>query len=36
MGQGQSKSELLYQQISYGNSDGIKALHREGAGLEVN
>lgn len=34
MGQGQSKSELLYQQVSYGNSDGIKALHREGAGLE--
>jgi hypothetical protein len=36
MGQGQSKSELLYQQVSYGNSDGIKTLHREGAGLEVN
>ena len=34
MGQGQSKSELLYQQVSYGNSDGIKNLHREGAGLE--
>ncbi|CAI8603113.1 unnamed protein product [Vicia faba] len=34
MGQGQSKSELLYQQVSYGNSDGIKALHRDGAGLE--
>ncbi|XP_045808040.1 putative E3 ubiquitin-protein ligase XBAT35 [Trifolium pratense] len=34
MGQGQSKSELLYQQVSYGNSDGIKTLHREGAGLE--
>ncbi|TKY51924.1 putative E3 ubiquitin-protein ligase XBAT35 [Spatholobus suberectus] len=34
MGQGQSKDELLYQQVSYGNAEGIKALHREGAGLE--
>lgn len=34
MGQGQSKSELLYQQVSYGNIEGIKALHRDGAGLE--
>ena len=34
MGQGESKSELLYQQVSYGNIDGIKALHRDGAGLE--
>ncbi|XP_061364261.1 putative E3 ubiquitin-protein ligase XBAT35 [Gastrolobium bilobum] len=34
MGQGQSKSELLYQQVSYGNTEGIKALLREGAGLE--
>ncbi|MED6134540.1 hypothetical protein PIB30_037914 [Stylosanthes scabra] len=34
MGQGQSKGELLYQQVSYGNVEGIKALHREGAGLE--
>ncbi|XP_061349800.1 putative E3 ubiquitin-protein ligase XBAT35 [Gastrolobium bilobum] len=34
MGQGQSKGELLYQQVSYGNCEGIKALHREGAGLE--
>ncbi|XP_028791925.1 putative E3 ubiquitin-protein ligase XBAT35 [Neltuma alba] len=34
MGQTQSKDELLYQQISYGNIEGIKALHREGAGLE--
>ncbi|KAK7268895.1 hypothetical protein RIF29_21604 [Crotalaria pallida] len=34
MGQSQSKGELLYQQVSYGNSEGIKALHREGAGLE--
>ena len=35
MGQGQSKDELLYQQVSYGNAEGIKTLHREGAGLEV-
>ncbi|XP_023521275.1 putative E3 ubiquitin-protein ligase XBAT35 [Cucurbita pepo subsp. pepo] len=34
MGQQQSKDELLYQQVSYGNSEGIKALCREGAGLE--
>ncbi|KAK7344046.1 hypothetical protein VNO77_13269 [Canavalia gladiata] len=34
MGQGQSKDELLYQQVSYANTEGIKALHREGAGLE--
>ncbi|KHN30573.1 putative E3 ubiquitin-protein ligase XBAT34 [Glycine soja] len=34
MGQGQSKDELLYQQVSYGNAEGIKTLHREGAGLE--
>ncbi|XP_027935721.1 putative E3 ubiquitin-protein ligase XBAT35 [Vigna unguiculata] len=34
MGQGQSKDELLYQQVSYGNTEGIKSLHREGAGLE--
>ncbi|KAK7278406.1 hypothetical protein RJT34_23434 [Clitoria ternatea] len=34
MGQGQSKDELLYQQVSYGNIEGIKALHAEGAGLE--
>ncbi|CAI9118162.1 OLC1v1019692C2 [Oldenlandia corymbosa var. corymbosa] len=34
MGQQQSKDELLYQQVSYGNSEGIKALRREGAGLE--
>ncbi|ESW15858.1 hypothetical protein PHAVU_007G108300 [Phaseolus vulgaris] len=34
MGQGQSKDELLYQQVSYGQTEGIKTLHREGAGLE--
>ncbi|RDX79390.1 putative E3 ubiquitin-protein ligase XBAT35 [Mucuna pruriens] len=34
MGQGQSKDELLYQQVSYGNIEGIKTLHREGAILE--
>lgn len=34
MGQQQSKDELLYQQVSYGNTEGIKALHRDGAGLE--
>ncbi|XP_020204281.1 putative E3 ubiquitin-protein ligase XBAT35 [Cajanus cajan] len=34
MGQGQSKDEVLYQQVGYGNSEGIKTLHREGAGLE--
>ena len=35
MGQQQSKDELLYQQVSYGNTEGIKALCRDGAGLEV-
>ncbi|XP_022760285.1 putative E3 ubiquitin-protein ligase XBAT35 isoform X4 [Durio zibethinus] len=34
MGQQQSKDELLYNQVSYGNTEGIKALRREGAGLE--
>ncbi|KAK7344526.1 hypothetical protein VNO77_14223 [Canavalia gladiata] len=34
MGQGHSKSELLYLQVSYGNVEAIKALHGEGAGLE--
>ncbi|BFG14134.1 hypothetical protein CerSpe_004080 [Prunus speciosa] len=34
MGLQQSKDELLYQQVSYGNIEGIKALRREGAGLE--
>ncbi|OIW17915.1 hypothetical protein TanjilG_00245 [Lupinus angustifolius] len=34
MGQSQSKDELLYQQVIYGNVEGIKSLNREGAGLE--
>ncbi|KAK4357007.1 hypothetical protein RND71_022617 [Anisodus tanguticus] len=34
MGQQQSKDELLYQQVNYGNIEGIKSLQREGAGLE--
>ncbi|KAA8527773.1 hypothetical protein F0562_035358 [Nyssa sinensis] len=34
MGQQQSKDELLYQQVNYGNTEGIKALCREGASLE--
>lgn len=35
MGQQQSKKEeLLYQQVSYANVDGIKALRTQGAGLE--
>ncbi|ONI26694.1 hypothetical protein PRUPE_1G040200 [Prunus persica] len=34
MGLQQSKDELLYQQVSYGNIEGIKSLCREGAGLE--
>ncbi|KAF8394276.1 hypothetical protein HHK36_020483 [Tetracentron sinense] len=34
MGQKQSRDELLYQQVSHGNSERIKALSREGAGLE--
>lgn len=34
MGQSQSKDELLHQQVSYGNVEGIKALHSQGAGLE--
>ncbi|KAL5998699.1 hypothetical protein ACLOJK_009644 [Asimina triloba] len=29
-----SKDETLYQQVSYGNVEGIKALRRDGAGLE--
>ncbi|KAJ0769949.1 hypothetical protein HanLR1_Chr03g0118161 [Helianthus annuus] len=35
MGLQQSKDELLYQQVSYGNSEGIKKLRSEGAGVEV-
>ncbi|MBA0725242.1 hypothetical protein Golax_021840 [Gossypium laxum] len=34
MGQQQSKDELLYNQVNYGNAEGIKSLFREGAGLE--
>ncbi len=34
MGQQQTKDELLHQQVVYGNVEGIKALAREGAGLE--
>ncbi|CAN8258381.1 unnamed protein product [Cochlearia groenlandica] len=34
MGQQQSKGELLYQQVSYGNAEGIRALRRDGADLE--
>ncbi|XWS39181.1 hypothetical protein CRYUN_Cryun18bG0027600 [Craigia yunnanensis] len=34
MGQQQSKDELLYNQVNYGNAEGIKTLCREGAGLE--
>ncbi|XP_058209392.1 putative E3 ubiquitin-protein ligase XBAT35 isoform X1 [Rhododendron vialii] len=34
MGQQQSREELLYQQVSYGNVEGIKALRAQGAGLE--
>ncbi|CAH9087794.1 unnamed protein product [Cuscuta europaea] len=34
MGQQQSKDELLYQQVNYGNIEGIKTLRSDGAGLE--
>ncbi|KAG8080737.1 hypothetical protein GUJ93_ZPchr0007g5233 [Zizania palustris] len=34
MGLQQSKEELLYQQVNYGNADGIRALRAQGAGLE--
>ncbi|KAF6150927.1 hypothetical protein GIB67_026848 [Kingdonia uniflora] len=34
MGQQQSKDELLYQQVNYGNVEGIRSLRQEGAGLE--
>lgn len=36
MGLQQSKDEQLYQQVSYGTTEGIKKLHTEGAGVEVN
>ncbi|KAK8951882.1 putative E3 ubiquitin-protein ligase XBOS34 [Platanthera zijinensis] len=34
MGANTSKEELLYQQVNYGNVEGIKSLHREGVRLE--
>ncbi|XP_072988922.1 probable E3 ubiquitin-protein ligase XBOS34 isoform X2 [Typha latifolia] len=34
MGALQSKDELLYHQVSYGNIEGIRELRRQGAGLE--
>lgn len=34
MGLQQSKDELLYQEVSKGNIEGIKALRSQGAGLE--
>ncbi|KAJ6821416.1 putative RING zinc finger and ankyrin repeat containing protein [Iris pallida] len=34
MGAHHSKEELVYQQVNYGNVEGIKALRRDGAGLE--
>lgn len=34
MGASASKEELLYQQVNYGNVEGIKSLHREGVKLE--
>lgn len=34
MGAGQSKDELLYQEVQNGNHDGVKALRRSGASLE--
>ncbi|CAN6918499.1 unnamed protein product, partial [Brassica oleracea] len=34
MGQQQSKGKLLFEQVSYGNSERIQSLHREGADLE--
>jgi len=35
MGQQQSKNELLYQQVIEGDVESIKALHNDGASLEV-
>ncbi|XP_061989861.1 putative E3 ubiquitin-protein ligase XBAT35 isoform X1 [Rosa rugosa] len=34
MGLQQSKEELLYDQVSYGNVEGLKSLRAQGAGLE--
>lgn len=36
MGLQQSKGQLLYEQVNYGNVEGIKTLKDQGAGLEVN
>jgi hypothetical protein len=35
MGLQQSKDQLLYEQVNYGNVEGIKTLRNQGAGLEV-
>jgi len=35
MGQKNSKDELVYQQVLEGSIEGIKALRRDGASLEV-
>lgn len=34
MGAAPSKDQVLYEQVAYGNVEGIKSLHRQGAGLE--
>ncbi|KAJ3688933.1 hypothetical protein LUZ61_018097 [Rhynchospora tenuis] len=34
MGMQQSKDQLLYEQVNYGNIEGIKSLKNQGAGLE--
>uniref|UniRef100_A0A452XYJ1 Uncharacterized protein n=1 Tax=Aegilops tauschii subsp. strangulata TaxID=200361 RepID=A0A452XYJ1_AEGTS len=34
MGMQQSKEELLYQQVNYGNIEGIRNLRAQGAGVE--
>lgn len=36
MGLQQSKGQLLYEQVNYGNVEGIKTLKEQGAALEVN
>lgn len=33
--QSQTKDEILFQEVSNNNVEGIKSLCREGAGLEV-
>jgi hypothetical protein len=35
MGLQQSKEELLYQQVNYGNIEGIRTLKAQGAGVEA-